>query len=85
MTVDTVDVVQSRGVVIIGESGGTVDIRSISSVGAVPYDGPYEVVPSGVAQVLGTDGKMMNGDLVVAPIPSNYGLVTWDGSVLTVS
>lgn len=82
---DTVDVIQSQGVVVIGESGGTVDIRSISSIGAVPYDGPYEVLPSTAVQVLSTDGKMMNGDLVVAPIPSNYGLIEWNGSVLTVS
>jgi len=24
-------------------------------------------------------------DITIAPIPSNYGLITWDGSVLMVS
>ena len=29
--------------------------------------------------------KTMASDVTVNPIPSNYGLITWDGSVLTVS
>ena len=49
------------------------------------YKGAYEVTPSSEAQVLPTEGLMMRGDLTVGAIPSNYGLVTWDGSVITVS
>ena len=49
------------------------------------YPGPYEVTPSSEAQVLPTTHHTMTGDLVVNPIPSNYGLITWDGAVLTVS
>lgn len=49
------------------------------------YPGPYEVTPSSEAQVLLTTHTTMTGDLVVNPIPSNYGLITWDGAVLTVS
>ena len=49
------------------------------------YQGPYEVTPTGTAQVLPTDGLLMAHDLVIDPIPSNYGLVTWNGAVLTVS
>lgn len=49
------------------------------------YDGPYEVTPSAVEQVLPTTHHTMTGDLVVNPIPGNYGLITWDGAVLTVS
>ena len=49
------------------------------------YDGPYEVTPSSVAQTIVTTGLLMSADLVVNPIPSNYGLVTWDGATLTVS
>ena len=53
---------------------------------AVPdYAGPYSVVPSRQAQTLHTRGRTMRGDVEVAPIPSNYGLITWDGAVLTVS
>ena len=49
------------------------------------YDGPYEVTPSASEQVLETDQLCMVGDITINPIPSNYGLITWDGSSLTVS
>lgn len=49
------------------------------------YGGPYEVTPSGEAQVLETDSFYMNGDVVINPIPSNYGLITYNGSEITVS
>lgn len=51
----------------------------------VEYQGPYEVTPTGTAQVLSTEGLLAAADIVVNPIPSNYGLVTWNGAVLTVS
>lgn len=49
------------------------------------YDGDYTVTPSGEEQVIPTKNKRMTDDFVVAPIPENYGLITWDGSVITVS
>lgn len=49
------------------------------------YRGEYEITPSQSAQVLETTDKMLRENVVVAPIPSNYGLITWDGSTLTVS
>lgn len=52
---------------------------------APAYDGPYEVSAARWAQVLPTAGRVMTADLTVRPIPSNWGLITWDGSTLTVS
>ena len=49
------------------------------------YHGSYDVTPSAEAQTLETAGKTLTLDIVVEPIPSNYGLITWDGSTLTVS
>lgn len=49
------------------------------------YPGPYEVTPSDTEQVLNTDAFYMNGNVTINPIPSNYGLITWNGSTLTVS
>lgn len=49
------------------------------------YTGDYEVTPSPEAQTLNTAGKRMAREVVVNPIPNNYGLITWNGSVLTVS
>ena len=49
------------------------------------YTGSYEVTPSAETQTLNVEGMRMAHPLTVNPIPSNYGLVTWNGSVITVS
>lgn len=49
------------------------------------YKGPYTVTPSRNKQVLKTSGMMASGDVTVEPIPSNYGLITWNGAFITVS
>ena len=49
------------------------------------YDGEYEVTPTTSTQVLDTGGMIMKENIVVKPIPHNYGLVTWNGSVLTIT
>jgi hypothetical protein len=49
------------------------------------YEGDYAVTPSSSEQVLHTNGLRMTGDITVAPIPQNYGLVTWNGAFLTIS
>lgn len=54
-------------------------------IGADLYPGPYEVTPTQSAQTLSTEDLLMVQDVTINPIPSNYGLITWDGSTLTVS
>lgn len=49
------------------------------------YEGSYEVTPSAETQTLPTSGLLMSHDVVVNPIPSQYGLITYNGSILTVS
>ena len=49
------------------------------------YDGTYEVTPSSEEQQLLTANKTLESNVVIHPIPSNYGLITWNGAVLTVS
>ena len=61
-----------------------VDIASIEWRGR-DYTGAYTATPSAETQTFPTRGKNMTEDFVVEPIPSNYGLITWNGSVLTVS
>lgn len=41
------------------------------------YQGPYEVTPTTEAQRLETAGKSMRDNVVVNPIPNNYGLITY--------
>lgn len=50
-----------------------------------PYSGTIDITPTEEAQTIPTSGYMMQTDIVVEPIPSNYGLITWDGTTLTVS
>lgn len=49
------------------------------------YDGAYSATPSSERQEIPVTGKTMRQAFIVEPIPSNYGLITWNGSTLTVS
>ena len=49
------------------------------------YTGETEITPSDEPQVLQTANMALYDNITINPIPSNYGLITWDGSTLTVS
>ena len=49
------------------------------------YTGSYEITPSSQTQTIPMSGLKAANDITVNPIPSNYGLITWNGSTLTVS
>ena len=69
---------------VLDVSTGTQIARDYS--GDLPaYTGGYSVTPSEETQVLQTKNKRMTDNVTVAPIPSNYGRITWDGTVITVS
>lgn len=65
-----------------GVSLGTQVVKEY--VDADPYEGPVTVTPSEETQVLATAGLRMLEDVTVNPIPSNYGRISRDGSILTV-
>lgn len=48
------------------------------------YVGEYEFTPSEETQTIAIDNRKAHADIVINPIPSNYGRITWTGSVLTV-
>lgn len=81
--------VEQDGIHIVSVSSDTA--RPVSAEVAVvqwegdPYEGPLEVTPGEEALELPTRGKTARENIVVKPIPSNYGLITWDGTVITVS
>lgn len=50
-----------------------------------PYTGAYEITPSAETQTLETLNLRMTDNVTINPIPSNYGLITWNGAFLTVS
>ena len=49
------------------------------------YSGPYEFTPGNAPQVVEIANKKATADITIGPIPDNYGMITWDGSTLTVS
>jgi len=50
-----------------------------------PYRGSYEVAPSRETQTLDTEGFLLTAPVVVHPIPSCYGLITYNGFEILVS
>lgn len=49
------------------------------------YTGETEFVPTQTTQTVHTAGLLVDADIVIDPIPSNYGRITWNGAFLTVS
>lgn len=58
---------------------------AIAEVSLPLYEGETEFTPSSEMQVIPTKGTSMMNNIVINPVPDNYGLITWNGSVLTVS
>lgn len=73
----------SVNAVTMGVSLGTPVVKEYIEVQT--YTGDYEVTPSDETQTLETEGKRLTRPITVNPIPQNYGLITWNGSVITVS
>lgn len=61
------------------------EITTAESVYYPTYSGSYEITPTQQTQTIPINGLLAADDITVNPIPSNYGLITWDGSTLTVS
>lgn len=49
------------------------------------YEGSYVFTPSSQTQYAPTAYMTLLGDIKINPIPSNYGLITYDGTIITVS
>lgn len=49
------------------------------------YTGNYSVTPSAEAQILNTQDLKMTDNVTIAPIPSNYGKIEYDGYGIRVS
>lgn len=52
---------------------------------SIIYDGAYEWTPSESVQTIEIANKKALDNIKINPIPSNYGLITWDGTTITVS
>jgi hypothetical protein len=70
---------------VSGESTLSGEVQIYNASAPPDYTGGYEVTPSQQEQVLPTANTMVARNIIVNPIPEYYGLITWDGAVLTVS
>lgn len=68
------------------------EVHLAASIGAAytlhredTYTGAYEFTPSAEEQTIPTRMKALEQDIVIHAIPNNYGLITYNGSVITVS
>lgn len=78
-------IIKNRDTVII-QSGEKQYIDIVSNIiHPETYADVTEVIPNKETQILPTSGKMLLENVIVKPIPNNYGLITWNGSFLTVS
>lgn len=54
--------------------------------GEIPaYEGPTVFTPSRETQIAPTKNKLLLDNITINPIPQNYGLVTYNGSIITIS
>lgn len=68
---------------LLVEQDGEVDV--VTGISDRPaYTGPVQVTPTAEAQILPTASRTVLSDIIINPIPSNYGLITWNGATLTV-
>ena len=61
------------------------DVDMAIHIDGTPYTGQTTVIPSALQQTLQTAGTLLLQNITIEPIPSNYGLITWNGATLTVS
>ena len=64
-----------------------ISVEEVRTVYVYPdqYEGETVIIPSSEEQVLDTAEKTVMEPIVIKPIPQNYGLITYNGSVITVS
>lgn len=57
---------------------------SVRAMDYPEYGGPTEFEPSESAQVIATASSTVLQDIIIRPIPSNYGRIEYDGAALSV-
>lgn len=58
---------------------------ALTIAGSVPsYHGSCEITPGDSPQIVECSGLLMPQNIVVNPVPSNYGRIDWDGISLSV-
>ena len=83
-----ISVSSSQSEISLGVSEPTTVEMTVSGLVYVDYpqyEGETTVTPTQETQVLQTIGTLVTDNITINPIPNNYGLISWNGSVVTVS
>ena len=62
-----------------------VDNVRVAAGGGEACEGNYEITPSEELQTLPTANRMLARNIVVAPIPQNYGRITYNGGGIIIT
>ena len=65
-------------------SSGTLAGKITATIKSAEYTGEYEFTPTDEVQVIPVDSLLMQRDIVIKPVPQNYGHISWNGSELSV-
>lgn len=58
---------------------------SLTIAGSIPsYHGIFDITPGDAPQIVECSGLLMPQNIIVNPVPSNYGRIEWDGVSLSV-
>lgn len=68
-----------------GQKTISAEIIVPTTVDTQPYIGSYSFTPTQETQTIEIEGLKATQNITIDPIPQNYGLITWNGSTLTVS
>lgn len=63
----------------------TASIELPAAIETDPYTGPYVFTPDDTSQIISIADLKAIEDIIINPIPQNYGLITYDGSGIRVS
>jgi len=75
---------ESLGLVIEDNSPLTLSIGEAETEYPI-YEGSTEFTPTREVQTVVTARRVLLDNITINPIPQNYGLVTYNGSVITIS
>ena len=76
---------EEGGLSLVLDGGDNFDLVLGESFDVPAYGGPYEFTPTREVQIAYTGGKLATQDITINPIPRNYGLVTYQGNIITIS
>ena len=81
----TLSVVGGLSGALSSTSGLNAEMTIPKTIYPESYEGSYTITPSDHEQEIEIKGLVAKNNITIEPIPSNYGRITWDGSIITVS